>query len=167
VISEDRIREWEAGRSSSALFCLAANSVAQILALNFMAFHAISNRNLTMRRASASRASAPWRTTRGICSAFSSSGLPTNLSGNNSQFLPPNLPQIRKWSRPLLTGSALQTEFGLTYRKQTTEKFLTGARTRISETRIRAKMTAESTEKMIEETNEEMSAGISKMKAIR
>jgi hypothetical protein len=39
------------------------------------------------------------------------------------------------WSRPLLTGSALQTEFGLTYRKQTTEKILTGARTHIKETR--------------------------------
>jgi hypothetical protein len=55
-----------------------------------------------------------------------------------------------------LTGSALQTEFGLTYRKQTTEKFLTGARTHISETRFCAKMSVE--------TNEEMSE---EMKAIR
>ena len=38
-----------------------------------------------------------------------------------------------EWSRPLLTGSATQTEFGLTYRKQTTERFLTGARTHISD----------------------------------
>src|SRR5580704_10141027 len=49
---------------------------------------------------------------------------------------PSNLSQICKWSRPLLTGSAPQTEFGLTYRKQTAEKFLTGARTHIREMRI-------------------------------
>jgi len=34
--------------------------------------------------------------------------------------------------RPLLTGSAPQTEFRATHSKQTTEKFLTGARTHIS-----------------------------------
>jgi hypothetical protein len=33
--------------------------------------------------------------------------------------------------RPLLTGTASQTEFALTHSKQTTEKFLTGARTHI------------------------------------
>jgi hypothetical protein len=37
-----------------------------------------------------------------------------------------------KWSRPLLTGTAPQTEFDVNCRKQTTEKFLTGARTHIS-----------------------------------
>src|SRR6202034_1870158 len=36
-----------------------------------------------------------------------------------------------KWSRPLLTGTAPQTEFALTRSKQTTEKILTGARTHI------------------------------------
>ncbi len=117
-----------------------------------------SNRELTMRRASASRASAPRRTTRGICSAISNRELEllepsltyrkqtkapssnrelsTNLGRNNSQLLPPNLPQICKWSRPLLIDSALPIEFGLTYRKQTTEKFLTEARTHIRETRF-------------------------------
>ncbi len=73
------------------------------------------------------------------------------------------LPQIRKWSRPLLIDSALPIEFGLTYRKQTTEEFLTDARTHISETRICAKISSG----MSEETNEEKSAGISKMKAIQ
>ena len=34
--------------------------------------------------------------------------------------------------RPLLTGTAPQTEFRATHSKQTTEKFLTGARTHIS-----------------------------------
>jgi hypothetical protein len=194
VIIEDRIRDWEAGRKPGIHSFRAANGIAQFLPSALAHPYGISNRDLTMRpasasrltrahlakgpsaprrttqrlcfaisnrepellelsltyrkqtkapssnreltmrRASASRASAPRRTTRGICSAFSSSGLPTNLGGNNSQLLPQNLPQIRKWSRALLTGSALQTEFGLTYRKQTTEKFLTEARTHIRET---------------------------------
>ena len=38
-----------------------------------------------------------------------------------------------KWSRPLLTESDTQTEFVATYRKQKTEKFLTEARTHISD----------------------------------
>jgi len=50
--------------------------------------------------------------------------------------LPPFLSRNCKWSRPLLIDSALPIEFGLTYRKQTTEKFLTGARTHIRETRF-------------------------------
>jgi hypothetical protein len=60
-------------------------------------------------------------------SFFSPRGIPV---------LPPSQLQIRKWSRPLLTESDSQTEFSLTYRKQTTEKFLTGARTHIRETRF-------------------------------
>ena len=39
--------------------------------------------------------------------------------------------------RPFLTGSASQTEFGVTPTKQTTEKFLTGARTHIKDLAIR------------------------------
>jgi hypothetical protein len=39
---------------------------------------------------------------------------------------------ICKWSRPLLTESARQTEFAVTYSKQRTGKFLTEARTHIS-----------------------------------
>jgi len=38
-----------------------------------------------------------------------------------------------KWSRPLLTESDTQTEFIATHRKQKTEKFLTEARTHISD----------------------------------
>jgi hypothetical protein len=38
-----------------------------------------------------------------------------------------------KWPRPLLTESAPQLELDLTHRKQTTEKFLTEARTHISD----------------------------------
>jgi hypothetical protein len=41
-----------------------------------------------------------------------------------------------KWSRPLLTGSAPQTEFDITPRKQTPEKILTGAGTHISDLAI-------------------------------
>jgi hypothetical protein len=77
--------------------------------------------------------------------------------------LPSNLSQICKWSRPLLTGSLPQTEIGLTYRKQTTEKSLSGARTHISETRICAKISSG----MSEETNEEKSAEMSNIKAMR
>jgi hypothetical protein len=73
---------------------------------------------------------------------------------------PSNLPQIRNWSRPLLTESDPQTEFDLTCRKQTTEKFLTEARTHIRETRICAKIGVE----MNEETGERTNAG---MKVIR
>ena len=43
----------------------------------------------------------------------------------------------QKWSRPLLTGTDQQTEIDLTRSKQTTEKFLTGARTHISLSRKR------------------------------
>ena len=153
-----------------------------------------------MRRASASRASSA---TRGICSAISNRELEllepsltyrkqtkapcsnrelsTNPRCGNSHALRPSLPDIHKWSRPLLTGTAPQREIDVTYRKQTTEKFLTGAptsnrhrpknrcyrkqttkpwltgaRTHIRETRFCAKMNGE--------TNEEMSA---EMKAIR
>jgi hypothetical protein len=186
VIIEARIREWETGRNSRGLVCPAAKAAAQFPAVNLMAFQAISDRELTMRRASASRPSAPRRTTRGlpavagICSALSNREpnllepsltyrkqmtapapnreLSTNLSGRNSQLPLPNLPQIRKWSRPLLTGSALQTEFGLTYRKQTTEKFLTGARTHIRETRICAKISVATNEEANEAMSEEMKA---------
>ena len=42
-----------------------------------------------------------------------------------------------KWSRPLLTGTDQQTEIDLTRSKQTTNKFLTGARTHISLSRKR------------------------------
>jgi len=242
VIIEDRIREWEAGRSSSGLFCPAASSVAQIPALNLVAFQAMSNRKLTMRRASAFRPSAPQRTARGIFLAilnrepqfparlmpvvphegFSASqfnsmsranqpipcrksccreretsqikspnsvikthsnpmktndgdmlkspknqktrfSLPPTFHRRDSRFSalpsprastvsPSNLPQIRNWSRPLLTESAPQTEIGLTYRKQTTEKFLTEARTHIRETRFCAKMSVETNKEMTQET---------------
>ena len=77
---------------------------------------------------------------------------------------PSNLPQIPKWSRPLLTESDPRTEFGLTRRKQTTEKFLTEARTHIRETRICAKISSGMSEETNEETGERTNAG---MKVIR
>jgi hypothetical protein len=49
---------------------------------------------------------------------------------------------------PFLTGSAPQTEIDVTCSKQTTEKFLTGARTHIKETRICAKMNAQISSKL-------------------
>jgi hypothetical protein len=57
--------------------------------------------------------------------------LPIQIMSRLRKFADPSLTKY-KWSRPLLIDSALQTEFGVTYRKQTTEKFLTEARTHIS-----------------------------------
>ena len=54
-----------------------------------------------------------------------------NHSRNNSQVPPRSEPPIYKWSRPLLPGSAQNIENDVTYRKQTTEKFLPGATTHI------------------------------------
>ena len=63
------------------------------------------------------------------------------LSGLMASQIPSSVDQdsvkINKWSRPLLTGSGSQSEFDVTYSKQRTEKFLTGARTRISQSRFR------------------------------
>ena len=56
--------------------------------------------------------------------------LPTQIMSRLRKFAYPLLTKC-KWSRPLLIDSALQTKFDLTYSKQTTEKFLTGARTHI------------------------------------
>jgi hypothetical protein len=44
--------------------------------------------------------------------------------------------QNRKWSRPLLPGSAQNIECDVTYTKQTTEDFLPGATTHIRKTRF-------------------------------
>ena len=158
MIIEDRIREWEAGRKPGIHSFRAANGLAQFLPSALAHPYGISNRELTMRPASASRASALRRTTRGICSAFSNREpellepslthrkqttppssnreLSTKRNSQSSQVLSPIQPQIYKWSRPLLTESALPTEFHVTHRKQTTEKFLTEARTHIRETRF-------------------------------
>ena len=158
MIIEDRIRQWEAGRKPGILSFRAANGIAQFLPSALGHPYGISNRELTLRPASASRASAPRRTTRGICSAFSNREpellepsltyrkqktapssnreLLTKRNSQSSQVLSPIPPQIYKWSRPLLTGTAPPTEFDVTYRKQTTGKFLTGARTHIRETRF-------------------------------
>ena len=73
-----------------------------------------------------------------------------NFSPPLASVLPPMLQKNCNWSRPLLTGTAPQTEFDLTYRKQTTEKFLTGARTHIRKTRFCAKMSKETNEKTSE-----------------
>src|ERR1700723_3605224 len=60
--------------------------------------------------------------------------LPTQIMSRLRKFAYPLLTKC-KWSRPLLTGTDQQTEFDLTYSKQTTEKFLTGTRTHISDFR--------------------------------
>jgi hypothetical protein len=126
----------------------------------------LSNRELTMRRASASRAS---NVMRGICFAFpnrelqllepsltrrkqtvalrSNRELSTNqccgqCCGNfrlSGALLSQDLPR----QRPFLTGSSPQTEIDVTCSKQTTKKFLTGSRTHIKESRICAKMNAQ------------------------
>ena len=127
---------------------------------------AFPNRELTMRRASASRAS---NAMRGICFAFpnrelqllepsltrrkqtvalrSNRELSTNqccgLRCGNFRLSGALLPQDLPRQRPFLTGSAPQTEIDVTRSKQTTQKFLTGSRTQIKESRICAKMNAQ------------------------
>ena len=55
---------------------------------------------------------------------------------------------------PFLTGSGPQTEIDVTCSKQTTEKFLTGARTHIKETRICAKIDAQISSKLSAQMSE-------------
>ncbi len=167
MIIEDRIRDWEAGRKPGIHSFRVANGLAQFLLSALAHPCGISNRELTMRPASPSRlprahlakgSSAPRRTTRGICSAFSNREpellepsltyrkqttapssnreLPTKRNSQSSQVLSPIPPRIHKWSRPLLPGSAQNVESDVTSTKQTTEDFLPGATTHIRETRF-------------------------------
>ena len=127
----------------------------------------ISNRELPMLVASASRAS---NATRGLCFASpnrerqllepvlthrkqtvalcSNGELSTNRSCGNSRLSGALLSNGLPRQIPVLTGSAPQTEIDVTCSKQTTEKFLTGARTHIRETRICAKMSAQISSKL-------------------
>jgi hypothetical protein len=75
------------------------------------------------------RPSPPTSFHRHLLSARTASQIPCSLDQDSVK--------ISKWSRPLLTGSGSQSEFDVTYSKQTTEKFLTGARTHISQSRFR------------------------------
>jgi hypothetical protein len=70
------------------------------------------------------------------------------FSPRATSVLLPTLLRIYQWSRPLLTGTAVQ--FNATYSKQTTEEFLIRARTHIRQTRICAKMSEEMKEEMSE-----------------
>jgi len=73
---------------------------------------------------------------RGICftlpnrdlSTICKPSIPSEKTPQN--FLKPA--NIYKWSRPLLTGTASQTQFVVTSRKRSLKKFLTGARTPLS-----------------------------------
>ena len=60
--------------------------------------------------------------------------LPTQIMSRVRKIADPSLTKC-KWSRPLLIDSDPPTEFDATYSKQTTEKFLTEARTHISDFR--------------------------------
>jgi hypothetical protein len=63
----------------------------------------------------------------GSCGYFAEAWLPVTPASGESSLI------LSKWSRPLLTESAPKVEFVLTYRKRRTEKFLTEARTHISD----------------------------------
>src|SRR5580658_894983 len=71
--------------------------------------------------------------------------IPPLISNDPTRHFSPNNRLIRsqfcKWSRPLLTGSASHSEFDVTHSKQTTGKFLTGARTHISISQFCAEFT--------------------------
>ena len=75
------------------------------------------------------RTSPPTSFHRHLLSARTASQIPCSLDQDSVK--------ISKWSRPLLTGSGSQSEFDITHSKQTAEKFLTGARTHISQSRFR------------------------------
>jgi hypothetical protein len=129
--------------------------------------HAFSNRELTMRQASASRAS---NATRGIRFALSNRErqllepvlthrkqtmasrsnreLSTNRCSCNFHLSGALLSKGLLRQIQFLTGSAPQTEFDVTYRKQTTAQFLTGSRIARLETRICAKMSAQFSSKL-------------------
>jgi hypothetical protein len=93
-----------------------------------------SKRNLTMPRASASRAS---NAARGICLALPNCELSTicnpSIPGKKLAQNSKNPANIYECSRPLLTGSVSQTEFVVTRRKQSPKEFLTAARTALSD----------------------------------
>jgi len=74
--------------------------------------------------------------------------LSTNQSCGNSRLSGALLSKGLPRQMQFLTGSAPQTEIDVTCSKQTTEKFLTGARTHIKETRICAKMSAQISSKL-------------------
>jgi hypothetical protein len=174
VIIEDKIRDRQAGRKFSVRLCPAANDLDKFpacLSPLVLPRPGISNRELTMRQASAPRlprahfakgASAPQRTMRGTRFV---------LSNRELELLEPPLTHRKQTTAPrsnrelsttqcsynfhlsgallsnglphqtqFLTGSGPQTEIDVTCSKQTTEKFLTGARTHIKETRICAKI---------------------------
>jgi hypothetical protein len=63
----------------------------------------------------------------GSCGYFAEGSSPVARASGESSLI------FSKWSRPLLTESAPKVEFVLTYRKRRTEKFLTEARTHISD----------------------------------
>ena len=142
----------------------------------------LSNRELTMRQASASRlprANLPKgasNATRGICFA---------LSNRELELLEPALTHRKQTTAPrsnrelsinqccgnfhlsgallssglprqmqFLTGSAPQTEFDETHRKQTTAHFLTGSRIARLQTRICAKMNAQISSRLTAQMSE-------------
>ena len=74
--------------------------------------------------------------------------LSTELGSGNFHLSGALLSQDLPRQMQFLTGSAPQTEIDVTRSKQTTEKFLTGARTHIKETRICAKMSAQISSKL-------------------
>jgi hypothetical protein len=103
--------------------------------------HGLSNRELELlepslthrKQTTASRSNRELSTNQCSCNFHLSGALLSNGLLRQIQFL---------------TGSAPQTEFGVTYRKQTTAQFLTGSRIAQLETRICAKMNAQISSKL-------------------
>ncbi len=86
----------------------------------------------TERKGAAPAPPATGREMNGLYLADSHRSILAGFSYRRSEKASPNSQNpvsISNWSRPLPTGSDLQTEFAVTPRKQSPEKFLTGART--------------------------------------
>jgi hypothetical protein len=158
VIIEDRIRDWEAERGVSPRSCPAAKAVAKFpapLTSSVPQENSRASQLNCIRRANEPVSSHKIHgRDREIWQVKSPNSVikthPNLLKINDGDILKSPKNQILqdhelracesihgprmadRGSR--LTGSALQTEFDVTHRKQTTEKFLTGARTHISET---------------------------------
>ena len=80
--------------------------------------------------------------------------LSTNQCSGNSHLSGALLPNGLPRQIQFLTGSAPQTETAVTYRKQTTAQFLTGSRIAQLQTRICAKMSAQTSSKLSPQMSE-------------
>jgi hypothetical protein len=190
VIIKDKICSRQAGRKVIARLCPATNDLVQFPACPrpLAPLQELSNRELTMRQASASR-SPRTHFAKGACALRRASNAMRRIcfafSNRELELLEPLLTHRKQTTAPrsnrelstnqccgnfhlsgallssglprqmqFLTGSAPQTEFDVTHRKQTTAQFLTGSRIARLQTRICAKMNAQISSRLTAQISE-------------